>query len=134
MNVTSLNQEIESIQAHAAPLIAARTDHHQQLFAVFQKIENALTQEKNADAPEAATRIERLIEAQTVVIRTAATLPARTTKDLMYKLALWRWDAPDLDKPVEDMHRADAIAYSAFRDLAVMLSDNSTLKDIDHSN
>ncbi|MEX6632564.1 hypothetical protein [Hyphococcus lacteus] len=134
MNVTCLNQEIESIQAHAAPLTAERTDHHQQLFAVFKKIENALAQNTNSDAPEETKRIEGLIEAQTVVIRTAATLPARTAKDLMYKLALWRWDAPDLDKPVQDMHRADAIAYSAFRDLADMLSDNSTLKDIDHSN
>ena len=134
MNVTCLNQEIESIQERAAPLVAERTDHHQRLFAVFQKIENALTQDPNSDPTEEANRIEALIEAQTVVIRTAAALPARTAKDLMYKLALWRWDAPDLDKPIEDMERADAIAYSAFRDLAVMLSDNSTLKDIDHSN
>ena len=54
--------------------------------------------------------------------------------DLLYKLALWRWDSADLDVAVEDMTRANAIAYSAFRDLAKMLGDNAVLKDFDRNN
>ncbi|WP_411816615.1 hypothetical protein [Hyphococcus sp. DH-69] len=134
MNVTYLTKEIESIRNGASPAGAERTDHHRQLFEVFRKIENALAVNPDPDAPETAARIDGLIEAQTVVIRTAATLPARSTEDLLYKLAIWRWDSPDLDKPVNEMNRADAIAYTAFRDLANILSDDSALKETDHSN
>ena len=67
-------------------------------------------------------------------MRTAATLPARCTRDLLYKLALWRWDAADLDQPVEDMNRADAVLYSVFMDLVKMLGARDVLKDFDKTN
>ncbi|MEZ5891961.1 MAG: hypothetical protein R3C58_02260 [Parvularculaceae bacterium] len=131
MDVTVLRSEISAIQEKVMPRIEMREEHHQKLFEVFRNIEASLGELSAATDAESDARAEGLIEAQTVVVRTAATLPARTMKDLLYKLAIWRWDAPELDRPVETMTRSDAVAYTAFRDLAHMLGVTEVLKDFD---
>jgi len=46
-----------------------------------------------------------------------ASVESKSMEDLAYKLALWRWDAPDIDATGACMSRGDLVAYSAFRDL-----------------
>ncbi len=111
----------------------AKEDHLEKLFTVFRQIDNVLGDCAGPDELGDA-KAAGLIDAQTVVIRTAAALPARSMNDLLYKLALWRWDAPELDQPIEDMNRSDAIVYSAFRDLVRLLSDTTVLKGFDKAN
>lgn len=128
--MTPLRQEILDIQANAKGHADLREDHHEKLFNVYRQIDSVLGDCAGTDE-EDDEKAPGLIEAQTVVIRTACALPARSLRDLLYKLALWRWDAPELDQPVEKMNRSDAIAYSAFRDLAKMLNETLVLKDFD---
>lgn len=134
MDVSSLREEIETLHEQALPTLESGDDYHKRLFEAFARIEAALIQNNGDDDAENADKASNLIEAQTVVIRTAAALPARSMNDLLYKLALWRWDSAGLDVAVEEMTRANAIAYSAFRDLAKMLGDNAVLKDFDRNN
>jgi hypothetical protein len=128
-----LRKEVDDIQARIQPNLNPDDDHHEKLFDVFRQIDAAIAECGSDDEAEQG-RAASLIEAQTVIIRTAAALPARCMRDLLYKLAIWRWDAPELDQPVEDMGRADAIAYSAFLDLSKMLGERDVLKDFDKTN
>jgi len=108
----------------------AAEDHHEKLFRVYLEIETAMgAVDRDEDAA-----VEGMIEAQTAAINTAAALPARSMRDLLFKLALWRWDSPDLEMPIGEMNRADAIAYSAFRDLAAILGESDVLKEFDKRN
>ena len=130
MVMTSLKLNIMDAQTVANASPDAREDHLEKLFNVFRQIDEVLGDCAGPD-DLGDEKAAGLIDAQTVVIRTAAALPARTYHDLLYKLALWRWDAPELDQPVDQMNRSDAIAYSAFRDLAEMLGVENVLKDFD---
>lgn len=130
MDVVSLRKEISDIQEKVQPHLNMREDHHERLFDVFRQIDEAISA-CSKDDPASDDKAAGLIEAQTVVMRTAASLPARCMRDLLYKLALWRWDAADLDQPVEEMNRSDAIVYSAFLDLVKMLGERDVMKGFD---
>ena len=128
MSVASLKNDMPDRAADAAPGPEG-DDHLKKLFDLFRQIGDVL-----ADCEDGDARAAGLMEAQTVVVRTAAAVPARTMRDVLYKLALWRWDAPDLDKPTDEMCRGEAVAYSAFRDLVKALGENDLLKDFDKAN
>ncbi|MEE2691062.1 MAG: hypothetical protein VX640_05935 [Pseudomonadota bacterium] len=66
---------------------------------------------------EAAEESEGAIPAQTNLMELVASVESKSMEDLAYKLALWRWDAPDIDATGTCMSRGDLVAYSAFRDL-----------------
>lgn len=128
MSVASLTKDLPDLAAADAP--APEGDEHlKKLFDLFRQIGAAL-----ADCEDGDPKAAGLIEAQTVVVRTAAAVPARTMRDVLYKLAIWRWDAPDLDKPTDEMSRGEAVAYSAFRDLVKALGEDTVLKDFDKAN
>ncbi|GJL92892.1 hypothetical protein [Hyphococcus sp.] len=133
MDVSSLRKEISDIQDQIRPHLGVQEDHHEKLFDVFRQIDAAIAECSSGDAAD-DSRAANLIEAQSVVIRTAAALPARCMRDLLYKLAIWRWDAPEIEQPVKEMGRSDAIAYSAFLDLSKMLGERDVLKDFDKTN
>ncbi|WP_428407046.1 hypothetical protein [Hyphococcus sp.] len=132
MDVVSLRKEITEIREQAGPRAGMAEDHHERLFEVFREIDAAIS--RCSEGEDADDKAAGLIEAQGVVMRTAATLQARSMRDILYKLALWRWDAADIDQPVQDMNRADAIIYSAFLDLVKMLGERDVLKDFDKAN
>ncbi len=132
MDVVSLRKEISDITDRSASRAGMIEDHHEKLFEVFREIDAAIG--RCGEGADAEQKAAGLIEAQGVVMRTAATLQARSMRDLLYKLALWRWDAADLDQPVHDMNRADAVIYSAFLDLVKMLGERDVLKDFDKTN
>ncbi len=133
MDIASLRKEIVEIQETARPHADMREDHHEKLFDVFRQIDAEIGN-RNLEHDGTDERLASLIEAQTIILRTAASLPARCPRDLLYKLAMWRWDAANLDQPMEDMNRADAIAYSAFLDIVKMLGERDVLKDFDKAN
>jgi hypothetical protein len=132
VDVSSLRKEIVELQEKIRPQLSLDEDHHERLFEVFRKIANARDEGNSggkAGGEDGMTA--SLVEAGTVVSRIAAALPARCMRDLLYKLAIWRWDTPNLEQPVEDVKHADAIAYSAFLDLSKMLGARDVLKDFD---
>lgn len=131
MPVASLQRAVSEIEVEAAERSDAQEDHLEKLFNLFRQIDEVLA---DCSGEQGDAKAAGLIEAQTVIIRTAAVIQARCKRDLLYKLALWRWDAPDLDKPLEEMSRSDAILYSAFCDLAKTLGDETVLKDFDKAN
>ena len=51
--------------------------------------------------------------AQTVLMNTAAIVRGKNYRDLLFKLAFWRWDAPELGPSIDQMTRYEALAYSA---------------------
>ncbi|MGF1542975.1 MAG: hypothetical protein ACFB00_00430 [Parvularculaceae bacterium] len=113
---------------HGAPSADERTVNaedgaHARLFATYRNIETRIRKDDQTASA--------LIAAQTFVMRNAASLPALTLEDLLYKLALWRWDAPDLDQPSDRMTRYDAVAYGAFRDFAAMMPTTPVLTEFD---
>lgn len=134
MDIANLRKEITEIQKEALPQANLREDHHEKLFDVFREIDSEIGRCKPENESEDGSRLNSLIEAQTIVLRTASSLPARCLRDLLYKLAMWRWDAADLDQPMEDMNRADAMAYSAFLDIVKMLGEQDVLKGFDKAN
>ena len=72
---------------------------------------------RNSAAREDIDPVEDATPAQTNLMELVASIEAKSLEDLAYKLALWRWDAPDLDDPSAAMSRCELVAYSAFRDL-----------------
>lgn len=128
MSAASLKKDTPEFVADAAYQPEGE-EHLKKLFDLFRQIGDVL-----AGCEEGDPKATGLMEAQTVVVRTAAAVPARTMRDLLYKLALWRWDAPNLDKPTDEMCRGEAVAYSAFRDLVKALGENDLLKDFDKAN
>ncbi|MFC2951026.1 hypothetical protein ACFOOP_03755 [Marinicaulis aureus] len=134
MDIASLRKEITEIQEKALPQANLREDHHEKLFEVFRQIDSEIGRCTPENETENETRLTGLIEAQTIVLRTAASLPARCLRDLLYKLAMWRWDTADLEQPMEDLNRADAMAYSAFLDIVKMLGEHDVLKGFDKAN
>ncbi len=58
-----------------------------------------------------------LFEAQERLMSTATTIRSKNDDHIAYKIALWRWDAPELDQRDGFIQRSDKVAYSAFKDL-----------------
>jgi hypothetical protein len=111
-----------------APVEAGAAEQLQYYFEVYCRLDKALGTVTGDSDEEAA---DSLLHAQSVVLAAAANLPSTDFAGVLYKLALWRWENPDLDPDLTTMSRSEAIAYSAFRDLAVLMDRNDVLKDID---
>ncbi len=74
---------------------------------------------------------DNLLDAQTVIMDLVALTPARSKTDLLYKMALWRRDTPDISPGDDHIARNDKIAYSVFRDLVAMTGETSVLQPED---
>ncbi|MBI1391680.1 MAG: hypothetical protein GC152_02955 [Alphaproteobacteria bacterium] len=99
------------------------TDPHEQLFAVYRDIDALLRDGEQST--------QTLVQAMNETMRAAAEIPATTPREVLFKMALWRWDAPGIDYRLADLSRHDAVAYSAFRDLAGLLDEEAVMKDSD---
>ncbi|MEM6851107.1 MAG: hypothetical protein AAF527_05240 [Pseudomonadota bacterium] len=118
-----MRREISAIENDAGAFPELRDCPHELLFQTYRKVRSDL---KPDDAAA-----DGLMKAQASLMRTSARLPARTVRELLFKLALWRWESPDIDGPVREMAVYDAVAYTAFLDLAVMLSEPAVLMECD---
>lgn len=105
---------------------------HQKLFELFLEIEKWLGDARDESTEsDTETEADQMIEAQSRIMFAAAAKKAHTPRELLYKLALWRWDKTDVDQALHDGRRADAVAYAVFRDLAEMTGDDSVLSTVD---
>lgn len=73
----------------------------------------------------------QLIEAQDRLMSIAASIQSQNEKHLAFKLALWRWDAPELDVKKRSIQRSDRVAYSAFIDLVRLTGLDTLLRPQD---
>ena len=129
MDIKELHGRIESLQRDIATSARRRETGLEELFAVFQVMENALKEyNQSTGGAEDDRRADRIIDMQSAIMDQAASIPAESAKGVLLKLAMWRWDDGDLDLPAEEMTRGDAVALSAFRDLARILKMESVLK------
>lgn len=119
-----LKQRIRDIKRATSAPGELATDGHEALFGIYREIDEHLK--------AATTGSEELIDAMNEALRTCAALPAMSAREVLFKLAMWRWDAPGLDYRLDDLARHDALAYSAFLDLARSLEETSVLKPADH--
>ena len=131
MNVETALNELNEIRDSAQQgQDIGEDDRHKRLFELFVAIEKALPRQDGGN-PAIETKADALTQTQCDIIYAAARLEAHLIREVLFKLALWRWMAPELDQPVENMQPCDAIAYSAFRDLAKILGEESTLNEFD---
>ncbi|MEM1397609.1 MAG: hypothetical protein AAGH38_09215 [Pseudomonadota bacterium] len=120
-------RKIEDIKAATEPVATAdieaepAIDAHESLFDVYVAIE---TEARSTGTPPDDGVFE-------LIVRAAADLPARTMKGTLFKLAIWRWDAPGSNLSVSAFSRYEAVAYSAFKDLAAMLEEEKVLRSAD---
>lgn len=109
---------------------ADREGDFQRLFESWRKL--ILMQDQNpakADAPEApepASTVDPWILADT-----AARRPAENDRDLLFKLAFWRWANPTLGPSFDKLSSHDAVLYSLFRDLVDRTGEDGVLTEFD---
>lgn len=128
MKAIALREQIEAIIDDEDALSEPQGNSHKELFELFVEIEKWLGDTSSDPACSAAeAEADRMIEAQSKIMRAAAVKQASTPRDILFKLALWRWDKADVDMALGDGRRADAVAYSAFLDLADMTDQQSVL-------
>lgn len=94
-----------------------------ELFQSWRRLENSIS--------EAGQDADGLIDAQSLLMHTAALMQSKTPRDVLFKLAFWRCDAPDLDVPLGEMQRGDAVVYSAYRDLVHLTGATEVLTKLD---
>lgn len=104
----------------------------EELFGLFLDAEEILKDyNQSSGGAEDDKRADWVIEIESEIMAKAAKIPSDTVKGALYKLAMWRWDAADIDVPEGDMLRSNAVAYSAFRDLARLLKEERVLSPRD---
>ncbi len=132
MNIDQLRRRFANVCAPEENDNLKATDCHQTLFSLFTEAENMLAEMAESE-PESADqqRIEDVLRLQADILRMATKVRSRLISDVLLKLALWRWHAAELDPPIDELPLTDAVAYSAFLDLANILGDQTVLKDID---
>lgn len=69
---------------------------------------------------------DRYIDLQDIVISLMEVIPCQSLEDVLYKLAIWRWET--LDKDPDAAGRGERLAYSALRDIAAMTGKLSVLE------
>ncbi len=132
MNCKLISRELDEIRTKTSPGVTPREGQHKRLFELFAELEKTIIKngEHGFDG-NTETKADGLLEAQCVIMNAAASVDAHSIQDVLYKLALWRWFAPDLDHPADELEPLDAITYSAFRDLSHILKERSVLTDFD---
>lgn len=122
--------------ANTQPVINTGGDQQlESLFRMYRAADAALECYGRAGHSAADSACyDRVIDTQSAIMRRAVAVKASSIKGVLYKLAMWRRDAPDLNVPLDELMRYDAIAVSAFRDLASLLGEEDILiqDDITH--
>ena len=96
---------------------------HKALFSLWMDLENNLqtiaeTQSELTDSGcDIDSKLDEIIDAEDQIANAACQSRAETYEALLYKLALWRSDIPDLETMPINADRKDRIVYSVFRDL-----------------
>ncbi len=132
MKATSQSKPQNSYQPADLLGDGERSKQLEQLFREWRKMELELAEvgEKD-DADASLEESDNKLEAQTVLMNTAAIIRGTTYRDLLFKLAFWRWDAPELESSLDQMKRYDALAYSAFRDLVELTGETVVMTNLD---
>ena len=107
----------------------------EELFHLFIQVENQLGEFKFNKETAHADEIEtdRLCDVQSGLMESASRIRAINFRELLLKVAFWRWDSADINVEPENMSQADAIIYSVFRDLVLITKEYDTLKDVDQT-
>lgn len=70
-------------------------------------------------------------ETQDSLIELSAYLPAQTMEDILFKMALWRRHAAQIDPFDQDMTGDERLGYSVFRDLAMICQRDEVFTERD---
>lgn len=129
MEIKELIRRVDRLQLEIAESAIRRDAGLEELFGVFQTAEDILAEyNRSSGGAEDDRRADRIIDMQSAIMAEAASIPAESASGVLLKLAMWRWDNGDLDLPADEITRGDAVALSAFRDLARILKTEAVLK------
>lgn len=132
MDFENLRREFDEIKVGFRAPAPTIEDRLRDLFRVFKTSEETLADLLRASkGPEDDRRSDCIVEMQSIIIEKAAALPADSPAGVLFKLAMWRWDCAEIDARNADLTRQEAIAFSAFLDLARILDAEFVLKASD---
>ena len=128
------NTNYTSQDVHAIEINNETGNFHEHLFRLYVQIEQAFAAmgSECADEQSLDEEADILLQTQTVIIDLATKLKAKTVRDAVYKLALWRWDSSSLEES-EDRKRAEEAGLSAFLDLVDIVGEHDALTAEDKS-
>lgn len=67
-----------------------------------------------------------------VLVDSAKCTPATNLRELLFKLAFWRWKNPSIGTDLNAMQDTDALVYSVYLDLLRLTNEKSVMSAIDH--
>ncbi len=95
---------------------SAYSSQFKALFQLWLRFDEAQASMRGEESVDQCTKV------QSVIMTLMEATPSQTMEDLLYKLAIWRWDS--LEPDIETADRGDRLAYSALADLARMTSND----------
>ena len=72
-----------------------------------------------------------MLKKVSLLMDTAICYPAKNCRDLLFKLAFWRWRYAGAGSSLDGMSKDDAIVYSVFRDLVDHVGETAVLTPLD---
>lgn len=107
------------------------TPEIEQLFYTYSGLTKKLEECASCCSCEGSDeRADELLAEQSEVIRQAVSAPTNIIREILFKITLWRWDAPDLEA-LNNLDRHNALAYSVFRDLVNLTGASNALTEDD---
>lgn len=126
-DITQLREIISKLNNDAEWQADLPAFTHGAFFDLFIQFEKEISDIASAHGSE--ENLDALSDRQNEVMLLAARKKAKDLPGVLTKLALWRWGFDDSEWP--ELNPADAVIYSAFRDLAEMLGDTAYFKKAD---
>ncbi len=118
---------------HQAWIASTDESELERLFKSWRKLSRLETQ-SGFDGATASTRRSESTGSNFypwVLTDTATRHRADSARDLLYKLAFWRWSNPNLGARCGAMNSIDAVLYSAFRDLVELTGEEEVMTAFD---
>ncbi len=108
-------------------------DHLADLFQRWRQLDErqAAIASKTNITTEDESECDQIERLQSVILSTAAVLPGVSDRDILHKLAFWRWVAPELEDSLDRMLQYEAMAYSAFRDMVERTGETEVMTETD---
>jgi len=130
MKITHFENELET-QFKTIGQVSHASDSFRILFDLYAQAE--ATQHLNLDiqAEDIEGQFDTLGQTQDILIELSASLTAKTMDDILFKMAMWRRHAAQIDPFDSDMTSDERLGYSVFRDLAQICQYDEVLTEQD---
>lgn len=109
-------------------------DQLERLFYAFRQYEERkmnVLHTARSPATKSDEDLKYIDAIQKLITDVAMCMRSINERDILFKLALWRWSVPHLGNSLDEMKPEDALVYSAFRDLSALADETGVATPID---